>query len=164
MPIIQVSKDENGQLQNIANILASSRKVVIITGAGISTNCGIPVSLQCFCSTPPINSCRIFDPRTVFTLSSSLSTTRLRPSPPRRPSNLFLIIMMLLRERRVLRRLYRRMLGEKISLTLGYGRIQQAQRSSIPSLHHCEKIFETRSNRQHLPIVSFGPFETAGNS
>ncbi|KAL8665738.1 MAG: hypothetical protein Q9202_002048 [Teloschistes flavicans] len=42
MPIIQVSKDENGQLQNIANILASSRKVVIITGAGISTNCGIP--------------------------------------------------------------------------------------------------------------------------
>ncbi|KAL8688723.1 MAG: hypothetical protein Q9218_005438 [Villophora microphyllina] len=42
MPIIQVSKDENRQLQNIANILASSKKVVIITGAGISTNCGIP--------------------------------------------------------------------------------------------------------------------------
>ncbi|KAL8638746.1 MAG: hypothetical protein Q9228_004132 [Teloschistes exilis] len=42
MPIVQVSRDENGQLQHIANILASSRKVVIITGAGISTNCGIP--------------------------------------------------------------------------------------------------------------------------
>ncbi|KAL8711883.1 MAG: hypothetical protein Q9220_003827 [cf. Caloplaca sp. 1 TL-2023] len=42
MPILQVSKDENRQLQNIANILASSKKVVIVTGAGISTNCGVP--------------------------------------------------------------------------------------------------------------------------
>ena len=44
MPITEVTKAENRQLQNIANILASSQKVVIITGAGISTNCGIPVS------------------------------------------------------------------------------------------------------------------------
>ncbi|KAL8911836.1 MAG: hypothetical protein Q9172_007606 [Xanthocarpia lactea] len=42
MPITEVTKAENRQLQNIANILASSQKVVIITGAGISTNCGIP--------------------------------------------------------------------------------------------------------------------------
>ncbi|KAL8679355.1 MAG: hypothetical protein Q9186_004360 [Xanthomendoza sp. 1 TL-2023] len=42
MPITQVTKQENRQLQNIANILASSQKVVIFTGAGISTNCGIP--------------------------------------------------------------------------------------------------------------------------
>ncbi|KAL8935629.1 MAG: hypothetical protein Q9211_004598 [Gyalolechia sp. 1 TL-2023] len=42
MPIIQVAPDENRKLQNIANILASSKKIVMITGAGISTNCGIP--------------------------------------------------------------------------------------------------------------------------
>ncbi|KAL8752552.1 MAG: hypothetical protein Q9184_005689 [Pyrenodesmia sp. 2 TL-2023] len=42
MPVVQVSQDENRQLQNIANILASSKKIVMITGAGISTNCGIP--------------------------------------------------------------------------------------------------------------------------
>ncbi|KAL8800876.1 MAG: hypothetical protein Q9182_004850 [Xanthomendoza sp. 2 TL-2023] len=42
MPITHVTKQEHRQLQNIANILASSQKVVIITGAGISTNCGIP--------------------------------------------------------------------------------------------------------------------------
>ncbi|KAL9001751.1 MAG: hypothetical protein Q9188_005284 [Gyalolechia gomerana] len=42
MPIIQVTQDENRELQNIANILASSKKIVMITGAGISTNCGIP--------------------------------------------------------------------------------------------------------------------------
>lgn len=45
MPILQVVENENRQLQNIANILASSKKIVMITGAGISTNCGIPVSL-----------------------------------------------------------------------------------------------------------------------
>lgn len=44
MPVVQVSQNENRQLQNIANILASSKKIVMITGAGISTNCGIPVS------------------------------------------------------------------------------------------------------------------------
>ncbi|KAL8865953.1 MAG: hypothetical protein Q9174_006589 [Haloplaca sp. 1 TL-2023] len=42
MAILQVGKDENRELKNIANTLASSKKVVIITGAGISTNCGIP--------------------------------------------------------------------------------------------------------------------------
>lgn len=43
MPIAEIDKEDNRQLQNIANILASSKKVVVITGAGISTNCGIPV-------------------------------------------------------------------------------------------------------------------------
>ena len=28
-----------------ANMLAASKKIVVVTGAGISTNCGIPVSL-----------------------------------------------------------------------------------------------------------------------
>ncbi|KAL9604139.1 MAG: hypothetical protein Q9219_000727 [cf. Caloplaca sp. 3 TL-2023] len=42
MPIIQVAPDENRQLQNVANILASAKRIVMVTGAGISTNCGIP--------------------------------------------------------------------------------------------------------------------------
>ncbi|KAL8932125.1 MAG: hypothetical protein Q9216_006952 [Gyalolechia sp. 2 TL-2023] len=42
MPIVQVTPEENRELQNIANILASSKKIVMVTGAGISTNCGIP--------------------------------------------------------------------------------------------------------------------------
>ena len=46
MVILEVQKDSNRQLQNIANILAGAKKVVVVTGAGISTNCGIPVSLQ----------------------------------------------------------------------------------------------------------------------
>ena len=41
---VKVGKYDNRQLQNIANTLAAARKVVVVTGAGISTNCGIPVS------------------------------------------------------------------------------------------------------------------------
>ena len=44
MPILEITKDDNRQLQNVANALASAKKIVVITGAGISTNCGIPVS------------------------------------------------------------------------------------------------------------------------
>ena len=46
MPILEVPKEDNRQLQNIANVLAAAKKIVVITGAGISTNCGIPVSLK----------------------------------------------------------------------------------------------------------------------
>ena len=45
MAVLEVKKDDNRQLQNIANLLAASGKVVVITGAGISTNCGIPVRI-----------------------------------------------------------------------------------------------------------------------
>ena len=44
MTILKVDKGDNRQLQNVANILAAANKVVVVTGAGISTNCGIPVS------------------------------------------------------------------------------------------------------------------------
>ena len=47
MTILQVDKGDNRQLQNVANILAAANKVVVVTGAGISTNCGIPVS-RCY--------------------------------------------------------------------------------------------------------------------
>ena len=46
MGIIELNKGDNRELQNIANILASSKRVVVVTGAGISTNCGIPVCYQ----------------------------------------------------------------------------------------------------------------------
>jgi hypothetical protein len=44
MPTTNVRSDSDGELGIIADVLAKSRKVVVITGAGISTNCGIPVS------------------------------------------------------------------------------------------------------------------------
>jgi len=50
MAILEVKKDNNRQLQNIANTIAGAKKVVVITGAGISTNCGIPVSIPSFLS------------------------------------------------------------------------------------------------------------------
>lgn len=44
MAIIEVDTETPRQLQVVADILATAKKVVVITGAGISTNCGIPVS------------------------------------------------------------------------------------------------------------------------
>ncbi|KAI0451365.1 DHS-like NAD/FAD-binding domain-containing protein [Xylaria acuta] len=42
MPTLQITPDAPDLLQNVADTLAKSRKMVIITGAGISTNSGIP--------------------------------------------------------------------------------------------------------------------------
>ncbi|CZS88442.1 uncharacterized protein RAG0_00192 [Rhynchosporium agropyri] len=42
MPTIQVGPDSDLQLQVVADIMGNSKKVVVVTGAGISTNCGIP--------------------------------------------------------------------------------------------------------------------------
>ncbi|KAK8080780.1 hypothetical protein PG997_008598 [Apiospora hydei] len=42
MPTVQISPDASELLQVVANRLVKSRKVVVITGAGISTNSGIP--------------------------------------------------------------------------------------------------------------------------
>ena len=46
MPIVTVDATSEEHLQEIASSIAKSRKIVVITGAGISTNCGIPVSLS----------------------------------------------------------------------------------------------------------------------
>ena len=43
MPTQQVTPDSPEHLQDVANALLKARKVVVITGAGISTNSGIPV-------------------------------------------------------------------------------------------------------------------------
>ncbi|KAF5970469.1 NAD-dependent histone deacetylase HST3 [Fusarium coicis] len=42
MPTIHVSRDSQDELQDIANGLLKARKVIVVTGAGISTNSGIP--------------------------------------------------------------------------------------------------------------------------
>ena len=44
MPTINVGPGSNLELQEIADVLGKSKKVIVVTGAGISTNCGIPVS------------------------------------------------------------------------------------------------------------------------
>lgn len=43
MPTTHVQPDSHEELQGIANALLKARKVVVVTGAGISTNSGIPV-------------------------------------------------------------------------------------------------------------------------
>ncbi|KAI9696743.1 MAG: hypothetical protein M1836_005105 [Candelina mexicana] len=42
MPLQEVHSEDSHQLQDIADLLGGSKKVIVITGAGISTNCGIP--------------------------------------------------------------------------------------------------------------------------
>ncbi|KAK7748219.1 NAD-dependent deacetylase hst3 [Diatrype stigma] len=42
MPTVQVTPTTSDLLQDVANALGKSRKVVVVTGAGISTNSGIP--------------------------------------------------------------------------------------------------------------------------
>lgn len=43
MSITQVRSGDHRHLQNIANAIAGAKKIVVVTGAGVSTNCGIPV-------------------------------------------------------------------------------------------------------------------------
>ncbi|KAI9805078.1 MAG: hypothetical protein M1825_000912 [Sarcosagium campestre] len=42
MPIIDIGPDDARRLQDVADVLAKSSKVIVVTGAGISTNSGIP--------------------------------------------------------------------------------------------------------------------------
>ncbi|KAG9232859.1 hypothetical protein BJ875DRAFT_64908 [Amylocarpus encephaloides] len=42
MPTVRVGPQSNEDLQSIADALGRSKRVVVVTGAGISTNCGIP--------------------------------------------------------------------------------------------------------------------------
>lgn len=70
MPTTHVEPDSESLLQDIANSVWKSRKVVVITGAGISTNSGIPVSrvgrVKCHWN-PLLTTSRTFARRTVST-------------------------------------------------------------------------------------------------
>lgn len=43
MPTVQVPPEASELLQEIANSVFKSKKTIVVTGAGISTNSGIPV-------------------------------------------------------------------------------------------------------------------------
>lgn len=155
MPITQVTKDQNRQLQNIANILAASQKVVIITGAGISTNCGIPVSLAGASGAGHANKHRISDLRTAYTLLSKPTTlTHPRPlidktefkSSQARPIS-------------AIRGMVKPVLCPPTSKARtfsmpGSGRTQPAPPSSTNSSRRCVKEFEKRSSKPHQHIDS----------
>lgn len=44
MPTIEVRPDSEELLQQVADSVLRSKKIIVVTGAGISTNSGIPVS------------------------------------------------------------------------------------------------------------------------
>ena len=46
MPTTHVRPEDGEALQIIANAIVKAKKVVVVTGAGISTNSGIPVRLN----------------------------------------------------------------------------------------------------------------------
>jgi hypothetical protein len=46
MPLQEIDSEGHKLLQDIADRLAKSHKILVITGAGISTSCGIPVMPQ----------------------------------------------------------------------------------------------------------------------
>lgn len=46
MPTLHVQAGSSDDLQEIADYLWKAKKIVVITGAGISTNSGIPVSVS----------------------------------------------------------------------------------------------------------------------
>jgi len=45
MTITDVQPNDHHHLQSIADLLGAASKIVTVTGAGISTNAGIPVSI-----------------------------------------------------------------------------------------------------------------------
>lgn len=68
MPTLAVQPDDSESLQAIANALVKARKVVVVTGAGISTNSGIPVSWPPqLARVKPADQPRISAPRTAST-------------------------------------------------------------------------------------------------
>lgn len=48
MPTQSVTPGCAGHLQDISDVLLKAKKVVVVTGAGISTNLGIPVSVEVY--------------------------------------------------------------------------------------------------------------------
>ena len=83
MVITTVVPENSRLLQDIADTLARVKKIVVVTGAGISTNCGIPVILlHLFKIALGANSVhRTSDQRMDYTPSSILPTIGGFPAP-----------------------------------------------------------------------------------
>ena len=95
MPTTNVRPDCGEQLQDIADVLAKSRKIVVVTGAGISTNCGIPVSfllLPILCLALLLTPTRIFAQRMDYMPSSKHNTMQqhVLDKRPKRPKKLII--------------------------------------------------------------------------
>ena len=53
MLLLEVTGSHTRRLQDVADTIAAAKRVVVVTGAGISTNCGIPVCC-CVLTTPEL--------------------------------------------------------------------------------------------------------------
>ena len=166
MTIPEVTPENNRQLQNIANTLAAAKKVIVFTGAGISTNCGIPVSSEPFiplCCLSLITAVRTFGQKRDSTLSYKPNVTlflipqlrampdAIRPSRPLPPNQ---------------NRYGSRsptMSKVKISSTANYGKIPSVPLSSILSSHLSARESTKKSKEPHLLIASSRPYATRGN-
>lgn len=81
MPTAEVQPDSEDLLQQVADALLKSRKIVVITGAGISTNSGIPVRSTTAVETVDVRT--ETDPKTKPGLSIREWPLLLDPSPVR---------------------------------------------------------------------------------
>ena len=68
MGLREVTVDNDRALQEIADTLAGSHKILLVTGAGISTSCGIPVRGMSPRVYHILTVQRISDRRMVFTI------------------------------------------------------------------------------------------------
>lgn len=43
-----ITNDVEQELQKVASVMNEARRIIVFAGAGISTNCGIPVSIDLY--------------------------------------------------------------------------------------------------------------------
>ena len=85
MGLQEISSADDKLLQEIADILAGSHKILLVTGAGISTSCGIPVRVLSLLCREGTDMLRISDPKTDSIISYQTNRTC---RPHRLPRNL----------------------------------------------------------------------------
>src|ERR1700709_637331 len=81
MGLREVTVDDERALQEIADALAGSHKILLVTGAGISTSCGITVCILPICQVPmDTNSAKDF--RSKDGLYNMIPSQNMLPTPP----------------------------------------------------------------------------------
>lgn len=150
MPLQEIGAQDDRLLQDIADRLVKSHKILLITGAGISTSCGIPVRLEL---RPAVrrayNICRTFVPRTVSIISYQDKHRLLCPRCLlRRPEAATPLRSTSFPPSRLLAAehlsLPLRNLKAKTSSTQVSGKIPTPPKSSIVSLRRCDRRFRTK--------------------